>query len=45
MKSAAKSLKKVKLMQPKEIEYAKILINLEESLMITSSNIDLKANQ
>ena len=32
-------------MQPKEIEYIKILINLDESLMITLININLKASQ
>lgn len=40
-----KNLKKVLLIQPKEIEYIKILINLDESLMITLININLKANQ
>ena len=32
-------------MPRKEIEYIKILINFEESLMITLNNINLKANQ
>ena len=32
-------------MPRKEIEYIKIQINLDLSLMITLSNIDLKANQ
>ena len=37
--------KKVKLMPRKEIEYIKILINFEESLMVPLNNINLKANQ
>ena len=32
-------------MPRKEIEYIKILINFEESLMVTLNNINLKANQ
>ena len=40
-----KNLIKVRLMQQKEIEYIKIQTDLEESLMIILSNIDLKANQ
>ena len=46
MKShATKKFKKGESMQRKEIEYMEILLNFEESLMITLNNINLKANQ